>query len=94
MIHIILKLVTVFERHGIGYILEGGSALGAERHSGLIPWDDDFDISVHEDYENVLLNAAADDLCTYKNIILYILGDILGDYGVTKHRCKIYFSLN
>ena len=44
-------------------MLEGGSALGAERHQGLIPWDDDFDLAVHEDYELILLGAAANDLC-------------------------------
>ena len=52
----------MFERHGIGYVAEGGSALGAERHGGIISWDDDFDFAVHADYEDVLLNAVATDL--------------------------------
>ena len=61
----------MFERHGIGYVLEGGSALGAERHQGIIPWDDDLDISVHEDYESVLLKEAADDLRKFITLNLF-----------------------
>ena len=52
----------MFERHGVGYILQGGSALGAARHKGIIPWDDDFDISIRGDYESLLINEVAADL--------------------------------
>ena len=62
----LMNFEIVFEKHGIGYILDGGSALGAERHKGIIPWDDDLDIAVHGDYESLLMNEVANDLC--KNI--------------------------
>ena len=50
----ILEIECYFDsfckEHNIKYFLMGGSALGAMRHNGFIPWDDDLDVFM--DYEN------------------------------------------
>lgn len=43
---ILIKIDELCRRHGITYFLMSGSLLGAVRHRGFIPWDDDIDIAM------------------------------------------------
>lgn len=59
-LEVLEALEHVCQEHGLRYYLAEGTLLGAVRHQGYIPWDDDIDIAMpRKDYER-LLNLPAD----------------------------------
>ena len=55
LLDIAKQFVEICDRHNITYYMLGGTLLGAVRHNGFIPWDDDMDFGVmREDFPNLL----------------------------------------
>ncbi|SDW47975.1 lipopolysaccharide cholinephosphotransferase [Kandleria vitulina] len=56
---ILLEFDKICKENGLDYFLGGGSAIGAIRHQGFIPWDDDIDVNMcRKDYDKFLKIAA------------------------------------
>ena len=59
-----MDLITTFKRtvdaFNISYMLYEGSALGAYRYHGFVPWDDDFDCLVDVSQKHILKNVLKD----------------------------------
>lgn len=57
-----LEFARICDKYGLRYYAYGGTLLGAIRHQGFIPWDDDMDVCMpREDYER-LFEVAKDEL--------------------------------
>lgn len=64
ILEIMKHIDTLCRKHGIVYYIMGGTALGAVRHGGFIPWDDDLDIFMtpteYKKFKTVFENEKSD----------------------------------
>lgn len=70
-IHILYKMFydihNTLLRNNVPYIASGGTLIGAVRHKGIIPWDNDIDIAVYEKDVPIILSKSFKNEMKKKN---------------------------
>ena len=60
ILDVLVELDKICQKHDIQYSLYAGTFLGAVRHKGFIPWDDDIDIVLDRNNYNRLISVLSD----------------------------------
>ncbi len=61
-LRVLYEIACICERHSIRWYADMGTLIGAVRHKGFVPWDDDIDISMNRDDWEEFFRYAKDEL--------------------------------
>lgn len=70
-LEILHTIATICEEQHYRYALIYGTLIGAVRHHGFIPWDDDIDIMMPRPDYDKLLNYLREHICEYPNLKVF-----------------------
>lgn len=69
----------VLEKHSIPYYMLGGTMLGAVRHKGIIPWDDDMDFGIPREFYDKALTILERELPSQYRVLRSTSGEAVYD---------------
>lgn len=85
------KFREICDTEGMHYYLLSGTAIGAIRYGGFIPWDDDIDVGLlRKDYDR-FINVAAKYLLAEQKILHYSLDKNYSDYTMKLVNSNVYY---
>lgn len=70
-LNIVKSVIKVLDKNKLKYYMIGGTMLGAIRHKGFIPWDDDIDLGIPRDDYEKFLTIAQNELPSYLKLVNY-----------------------
>lgn len=70
-LEIVKEVVSICDKHSLTYYMLGGTMLGAVRHNGFIPWDDDIDLGMPRDDYEKFLQIAPQELPSRLKLVNY-----------------------
>lgn len=82
ILDIYIEIKKICDKNDIRFFAIGGTAIGAERHKGFIPWDDDLDIAIPNNDYSKFLSCCQNELPPHLKMF---------DYHSSKH-CLICWN--